>query len=185
MRGSLDKVVTARLLGNAEIKFGDPTTVQRGTAVEIWLDRKGRLLTVRRSWTQTPQGREDECFSRFHATPRQALEWLVTDGKGKLGPASKAAWVAACSAFSPMAGMHLADDDQPQTLPELLKGRSPLLCICGRELFVEEITTDDGHAARFIPCRCGSEAAIYVPPGSIVGSIGGINPLQVWGPPNR
>jgi hypothetical protein len=85
-------------------------------------------------------------------------------------PSKRNPWVAACSAFTSLAGMYLAYDE-PQTLPELLEGRSPLLCECGRELFVEEITTDGGHAARFIPCRCGSQAAIYVPPGSWIGSI--------------
>lgn len=69
-----------------------------------------------------------------------------------------------------------------ETMATLLKGRAPLRCSCGEELFVEEIETDDGQRARFIPCRCGSEELIFVPEGSIVGSLSPTGPYHVWGP---
>lgn len=92
-------------VGRIGVGSADPSTWQRGTDVEIFLTAKGRLITTRNSWTRTPQGRSDSQTSQFHETPAAALQWLVDDGKGKLGPASKAAWVQACRTFAPMAGL--------------------------------------------------------------------------------
>jgi hypothetical protein len=40
-----------------------------------------------------------------HSTPELAYQWLVKDGKGKLGPASKQAWAHACRNVPPMSGL--------------------------------------------------------------------------------
>ena len=71
------------------------------------------------------------------------------------------------------------------TMAELLKGRSPLRCSCGTELFVEPTTTDDGETGRFVPCKCGTDEPVFVPQGSIIDSIGGVSPEHVWGPPEQ
>jgi hypothetical protein len=39
-----------------------------------------------------------------HDNIDSAYRWLVAEGNGKLGPASKAAWVAACRTVPLMAG---------------------------------------------------------------------------------
>jgi hypothetical protein len=58
-----------------------------------------------------------------------------------------------------------------------------LRCKCGKELFVEEMKSDDGQAlARFIPCKCGSQDPIQIEAGSV--AAGGTPSLMfVWGPP--
>ncbi len=61
------------------------------------------------------------------------------------------------------------------------KGRSPLRCGCGAELFVEL----SGDLGRFVQCKCGTDEPIVVPQGSIIGSISGVSPLRVWGPPSE
>jgi hypothetical protein len=77
----------------------------------------------------------------------------------------------------------LRTGSQIMTLEQLLKGRSILRCKCGKELFVEEMKSDDGQAlARFIPCKCGSQDPIQIEAGSV--AAGGTPSLMfVWGPP--
>lgn len=80
-----------------------PNGTERGTEVEIRLTPKGNLLTTRRAWTRRPDGTmSDSLTGQAHATPMLALEWLKSDGHGKLGPASKMAWIRACENFPPM-----------------------------------------------------------------------------------
>ncbi len=82
---------------------GNPT---RGTDVEILLTEGGRLITTRRSWTRGADGVDTVSQTGcVHETPAAAYQWLVNDGKGKLGPASKTAWVQACRAVPLMAGL--------------------------------------------------------------------------------
>lgn len=106
--GGLDIAV----VGAWTIGFGqtlakrDAQSSQRGTDVEVLLTASGRLVTTRNSWTRTVDGsREESQRSEVHETPDGAYRWLVNDGNGKLGPASKAAWVQACRTFGPMAGL--------------------------------------------------------------------------------
>lgn len=76
---------------------GDPSTSPKGTDVEIILTEKGRLIPTRRTWSRTPDGFSIvEQRSGIFATFQQIYDFLVEDGKGRLGPASKAAWVQAC-----------------------------------------------------------------------------------------
>ena len=72
--------------------------------VDILLTKGGRLVTTRRAWTRSADGsRSDSQTSQVNESPARAYQWLVSDGKGKLGPASKEAWVQACRNFPPMA----------------------------------------------------------------------------------
>lgn len=85
-------------IGRGRIETGDPKA-PRFTEVRIWLTPGGTLITNRTNGTRDVESGTG-CA---HATPDRAYQWLVDDGKGKLGPASKAAWVAACRAVPPMA----------------------------------------------------------------------------------
>lgn len=76
--------------------------LQRGTDVEILLTAGGTLITTRRSWTRTADGETVSQTGQAHSTPDRAYQWLIKDGKGKLGPASKQAWSQACRSVPPM-----------------------------------------------------------------------------------
>lgn len=69
------------------------------------------------------------------------------------------------------------------TMSELLNGRESLRCDCGEELWVEQVDPAEDSVWRFVPCKCGSDKPVQVPHGSIFGSIGGVSPAPVWGPP--
>ena len=69
------------------------------------------------------------------------------------------------------------------TLKELLDGREPLRCGCGEELLAEEVEVEGETFCRFLPCDCGTETSITVPPGSLIGGFGRSPVLTVWGPP--
>jgi len=71
----------------------------RGTTVTIRLTPGGSLVTTRLTFRP---GSEEQTGAA-HATPAGALDWLLADGKGKLGPASKEAWKQACQNVPPMA----------------------------------------------------------------------------------
>jgi hypothetical protein len=101
--GQLDVERQVWLLGEGEMLIGgkDRATAERWTTVEILLTKNLTILTYRES------GGRNQASGAFgaHMTPAAALKWLIEDGKGKLGPASKAAWVQACARFAPMRGM--------------------------------------------------------------------------------
>ncbi len=109
--GNLDIEVSAWKLGEGRIDVGGPES-RRTTTVEIWLTTKGRLLTVRRASSDVDGVSTVEQASQFHETPASALAWLIADGKGKLGRASKVAWVQACRTFAPMSGMEIEREGQ-------------------------------------------------------------------------
>lgn len=69
------------------------------------------------------------------------------------------------------------------SIKELLAGREILRCECGEELLVEKLVAEGGKTmGRFLPCKCGSQKAIYVPPGSIMGGFEDSGFDNVWGP---
>ncbi len=109
----LDVEISAWKLGEGAITTGQAGKEQRGVVVTIWLTTQGRLLTERRAWTERsasgsePDSSTESIASQFHTTPADALAWLIKDGKGKLGPASKTAWIQSCRTFGPMAGMEI------------------------------------------------------------------------------
>jgi hypothetical protein len=89
-------------IGRGRIEAGDPKA-RRYTEVKIWLTPGGTLITNCTKGTTDGPIHTDSGTGCAHQTPAAALQWLLDDGKGKLGPASKAAWVAACRAVPPMA----------------------------------------------------------------------------------
>jgi hypothetical protein len=93
-------------IGLGQIAGGGQNS-SRGTDVEIVLTAGGNLVTTRRSWTRSPDGNESgaSATGAVHQTPASAYRWLINDGKGKLGPASKAAWLQACRTLPLMAGL--------------------------------------------------------------------------------
>jgi hypothetical protein len=86
-------------------ELGRTAELQRGTDVEILLTVGGTLITTRCSWTRGLDGEEVSQTGKPHETPDLAYRWLVNDGKGKLGPASKQAWSEACRTVPPMSGL--------------------------------------------------------------------------------
>jgi hypothetical protein len=82
-----------------------PGEPHRGTEVEILLTSGGALLTIRRSWQRTRGGDSTLAqFAKAHTTPMDAYNWLVEDGDGWLGPASKQAWTESCRNVPALAG---------------------------------------------------------------------------------
>jgi hypothetical protein len=105
-QGDRDIQFSGWVIGKGEIAADgtDPATATRGTTVEILLTKTGRLVTSRTSWTRTDDVCTDSQRSQFHETADAAYRWLIKDGNGKLGPASKIAWTQACRALPALAG---------------------------------------------------------------------------------
>lgn len=104
-QGDRDIYVDCWLVGRGEtLADTRPRTgeVQRGTTVELRLTVGGFLVTTRTAWTRTADESTESATGQVHSTPDLAYNWLIKDGKGKLGPASKAAWVQACGNVPPM-----------------------------------------------------------------------------------
>jgi hypothetical protein len=109
--GGLDlEVIGAWTIGVG--RFGDdekeePSTRSlRGTRVEILLTVTGRLVTNRIRWREHVGGSSEESSTgEVHGSPSQVLDWLLQDGNGKLGPASKTAWREACRNVPAMNGL--------------------------------------------------------------------------------
>ena len=103
--GGRDIRTAAWLIGFGRVEAGG--TPPRATEVEIRLTEGGNLVT-------TSRRRGVDVLSqtgRVNDTPDSAYRWLLDDGKGKLGPASKQAWVQACRAVPEMAGLEFEDVD--------------------------------------------------------------------------
>lgn len=95
-------------LGQIGVPGKGSSRSQRGVDVEIFVTEQGRLVTTRNAWTRAPDGGSHHSqTSQVHETPAAAYQWLLDDGKGKLGPASKAAWVQACQTLAPMSGLEV------------------------------------------------------------------------------
>ncbi len=106
--GDRDLALNAWIIGRGEVRVPpDASTVERGTTVEIFLTDNGRLLASRAAWTRRPG--VAEAVSRYTSMPETMPEalyrWLLKDGKGKLGPASKQAWTEACRNVPSMAAL--------------------------------------------------------------------------------
>ena len=73
----------------------------------------------------------------------------------------------------------------PESMTGLFRGRKPLRCSCGEELFVEAVVTEDGEADshRFVDCECGTIEPILIPHGSLIGGFSA-GPWHAWGPPS-
>lgn len=82
-----------------------PGSAERGTDVEIIALKSGNLVTTRRTYSRGSTENIHAATGRVNSTPQAAYNWLLEDGNGKLGPASKQAWVQACQQFPPMKGL--------------------------------------------------------------------------------
>jgi hypothetical protein len=104
--GGLDIRAVGWKVGFGSIEAGGTARdMKRGTDVTIRLMVGGQLLTSRCSWTKGPTSSEESQTGRVNSTPQAAWEWLLEDGGGKLGRASKDAWVKACRTVPPMADL--------------------------------------------------------------------------------
>jgi len=82
----------------------DYATVPRGTQVSIFVTRSGKIITAVHQWQRSEKLERQRHDAGVHQTPEDALEWLIQDGNGKLGRASREAWEIACSVWSPLQG---------------------------------------------------------------------------------
>lgn len=122
--GDRDLALNAWVIGRGEVRATpDASQVERGTTVEIFLTNNGRLLASRTAWTRRPG--VAEAVSRYasmpEAMPEALYRWLVQDGKGKLGPASKEAWTQACRNVPPMAGLAVESETGGNSAAVLLR----------------------------------------------------------------
>jgi hypothetical protein len=102
--GGLDIHAVGWTVGFGRMEAGGTADTKRGTDVTITLTVGGHLVTTRSSWTKGRTSSHDT-RGRANSTPQAAFDWLLEDGGGTLGRASKAAWVQACRAVPPMAGL--------------------------------------------------------------------------------
>ncbi len=105
--GARDLVFVGRLVGEGEHGTGGSSGYARdwtrGTVVKIYLTAGRRIVTAVHQWSRW-QGEGDLYRAAAHETGAAALAWLVDDCGGVLGPASKAAWEAACASCPELAG---------------------------------------------------------------------------------
>ena len=106
-QGDRDIYINAWVVGFGRTTVpADSSKVEKGIDVTIRLTAGGALVTTRCAWTRTPDGESQESQTgQVHTAPDLAYQWLVKDGKGKLGPASKEAWIQACLTVPPMNGL--------------------------------------------------------------------------------
>lgn len=78
---------------------------EKGTQVRVYLTNGGHLVTAVKQWTDGPDSEKKRVSRRaaVHESPSEALAWLIRDGRGRLGPSSKAAWGQACQAVPSLA----------------------------------------------------------------------------------
>ena len=105
--GDRDLVFTGRLVGEGSHGTGGNSGYRkdwtRGTDVRVYLTDKGLVVTTVHQWSRW-QGEGDLHRAAVHGTPADALDWLVADCGGELGPASKEAWESACADAPELAG---------------------------------------------------------------------------------
>jgi len=104
--GDRDLQFAGWMLGEGEHGTGGevPSDWTRGITVRVFLTTGGRLITASRRWSRW-EGASETSSAAAHDSPEAALAWLRGDAsKGKLGPASKDAWEAACAAWPQLAG---------------------------------------------------------------------------------
>jgi hypothetical protein len=84
----------------AKIGYGKVGDDKQGTEVTIYVTAEDHQIIVHVHGWQ-PEGRKLLKAEVFE-DGGDALEWLRKDGRGKLGRASKQAWIAACAAYKPL-----------------------------------------------------------------------------------
>lgn len=92
-----------RLLGSNDFDEDVP----RGTCVRVFATKSGRLVTSVWQWQRTERSSRSRRAAAVHDRPEEALAWLVRDGRGLLGHASREAWKRACLAWAPLCGLEV------------------------------------------------------------------------------
>lgn len=77
-------------------------SVPRGTRVCVFVTRRGKIITAVHQW-QRPERRRRNAAA-VHDTAEEAVRWLVEDGNGRLGRASREAWDLACQVWPSLRG---------------------------------------------------------------------------------
>ncbi len=67
----------------------------RGTHVQIFVTTSRKIVTAVHQW-QRKKGRKRH-KAQVHESPEAAMSFLMEDGGGKLGRASREAWIMACN----------------------------------------------------------------------------------------
>jgi len=83
-----------KLIGWNEVKNFE--TLPRGTQVQIYMTKSGKIITAVYQWDRTYSADRSRRKAAAHSSPEDALNWLIKDGRGRLGRASKLAWEMAC-----------------------------------------------------------------------------------------
>lgn len=78
---------------------------KNGTEVAIYETTGGQIVTHVYGWQKNVGGLRKRHACGIHSTPQEALQWLIEDGKGRLGPASKKAWLSACNQHARFKGL--------------------------------------------------------------------------------
>lgn len=76
----------------------------RGTSVAIFATRRGKIVTSVHQWQRDTKRERERHDAAAHDRAEDALEWLVRDGGGQLGRASREAWERACTSYAPLQG---------------------------------------------------------------------------------
>jgi hypothetical protein len=98
--GDRDLLATVWVVGTGTVEAG-----ARRTEVEIAVTPTGRFIVSRQTSRQDFEWEVVESRSAVCETPTDVYLWLLGDGSGKFGPASKAAWEGACAAVPSLGDM--------------------------------------------------------------------------------
>lgn len=99
-----------RLIGQNSVYEG--SLASRGTWVSIYITKGGKIVTHVHQWQGGSEPGElgyggrnrSRDVAGVHVDPQQALAWLIRDGGGILGSASREAWTKACRNWPPFKG---------------------------------------------------------------------------------
>ena len=81
----------------------DPET-ERGTAVAVFVTRRGKIVTSVHQWQKDAKRERQRHAGAAHDIAEDALAWLIEDGGGHLGRASREAWELACRVWPALEG---------------------------------------------------------------------------------
>lgn len=76
----------------------------RGTAVLVFVTKRGKIVTSVHQWQRDAKRERERHDAAAHDTAEEALDWLIRDGGGHLGRASRQAWERACATWAPLQG---------------------------------------------------------------------------------
>jgi len=83
-----------------------------GTRVMVYVTQKGKFITHIYQWQRKDNHpgegpapiKRSRSAAGVHVTGQEALSWLIQDGGGNLGSASRTAWEMACQNWPPLQG---------------------------------------------------------------------------------